>query len=99
MTRMVQCVKLGREAEGLDAPTYPGELGQRIFATAPAFETERFYGKVVHIEQTLGRKNFRTFQPTEKTDTKILEVVIALEDGRELPLDLQMTVWFLDDPN
>ena len=31
MTRMVQCVKLGREAEGLDRPPYPGELGQRIF--------------------------------------------------------------------
>jgi len=31
MTRMVQCVKLGREAEGLDNPTYPGDLGQRIF--------------------------------------------------------------------
>lgn len=31
MARMVQCVKLGREAEGLDRPTYPGPLGQRIF--------------------------------------------------------------------
>ena len=31
MTRTVHCIKLGREAEGLDAPTYPGELGQRIF--------------------------------------------------------------------
>lgn len=31
MTRMVNCVKLGREAEGLNSPTYPGELGQRIF--------------------------------------------------------------------
>ena len=31
MARMVHCVKLGREAEGLDRPTYPGELGQRIF--------------------------------------------------------------------
>jgi Fe-S cluster biosynthesis and repair protein YggX len=28
---MVNCVKLGKEAEGLDQPTYPGELGQRIF--------------------------------------------------------------------
>jgi Fe-S cluster biosynthesis and repair protein YggX len=28
---MVQCVKLGREAEGLDFPTYPGELGKRIY--------------------------------------------------------------------
>ena len=31
MARMVNCVKLGREAEGLDAPPYPGELGKRIF--------------------------------------------------------------------
>ena len=31
MARMVQCVKLGREAEGLDLPTYPGELGRRIY--------------------------------------------------------------------
>jgi Fe-S cluster biosynthesis and repair protein YggX len=28
---MVKCVKLGKEAEGLDFPTYPGELGKRIF--------------------------------------------------------------------
>jgi Fe-S cluster biosynthesis and repair protein YggX len=31
MARMVNCIKLGREAEGLDFPTYPGELGKRIF--------------------------------------------------------------------
>ena len=31
MARMVQCVKLGKEAEGLERPTYPGELGKRIF--------------------------------------------------------------------
>jgi Fe-S cluster biosynthesis and repair protein YggX len=31
MPRTVICVKLGREAPGLDAPPFPGELGQRIF--------------------------------------------------------------------
>ena len=31
MIRMVQCVVLKREAEGLSEPTHPGELGQRIF--------------------------------------------------------------------
>ena len=31
MSRMVQCVKLGKEGEGLDRPTYPGDLGKRIF--------------------------------------------------------------------
>ena len=32
MARMVKCIKLGIEAEGLDRLPYPGELGQRIFA-------------------------------------------------------------------
>jgi Fe-S cluster biosynthesis and repair protein YggX len=31
MTRVVKCVKLGREAEGLDLPPLPGELGRRIW--------------------------------------------------------------------
>lgn len=28
---MIQCIKLGHEAEGLDFAPYPGELGKRIF--------------------------------------------------------------------
>ncbi|HRL21537.1 oxidative damage protection protein [Alcaligenes sp. SDU_A2] len=31
MARMVQCVKLKQEAEGLDFPPYPGELGVKIW--------------------------------------------------------------------
>jgi len=31
MARKVNCIKLGREAEGLDFLPYPGALGQRIF--------------------------------------------------------------------
>ena len=31
MVRMVNCLKLGREAEGLDLPPIPGELGKRVF--------------------------------------------------------------------
>jgi Fe-S cluster biosynthesis and repair protein YggX len=31
VARMVQCVLLKREAEGLDRPPYPGELGRRIY--------------------------------------------------------------------
>ena len=31
MTRMVHCVKLGRESEGLERQPYPGELGKRVF--------------------------------------------------------------------
>lgn len=31
MARTVNCIKLGKEAEGLDFPPYPGELGKRIW--------------------------------------------------------------------
>ena len=31
MARTVYCIKLGREADGLDFPPYPGELGKRIW--------------------------------------------------------------------
>lgn len=31
MARMVNCVKLKTEAEGLDYPPYPGELGKKIW--------------------------------------------------------------------
>ena len=30
MSRMVNCIKLGREAEALDFPPVPGELGKRL---------------------------------------------------------------------
>jgi Fe-S cluster biosynthesis and repair protein YggX len=33
MERTVACVKLGREAEGLDKPPFKGELGQKVFET------------------------------------------------------------------
>ncbi|MHB1246528.1 MAG: oxidative damage protection protein [Sulfuriferula sp.] len=31
MARTVNCIKLGREADGLDFPPMPGALGQRIY--------------------------------------------------------------------
>jgi Fe-S cluster biosynthesis and repair protein YggX len=31
MTRLIHCMKLGKEAEGLDEPPFPGPKGQEIF--------------------------------------------------------------------
>lgn len=31
MARMIQCVKLGREAEGMDVPPLPGEVGRKVY--------------------------------------------------------------------
>lgn len=33
MARTVNCIKLGKEAEGLDFAPYPGELGKRIYSS------------------------------------------------------------------
>jgi len=31
MAHTVQCVKLNKEAEGMDFPPYPGELGKKLY--------------------------------------------------------------------
>jgi len=31
MSRMVHCVKFGKDMPGLDAPPWPGELGERVY--------------------------------------------------------------------
>jgi len=33
MSRTVQCIKLGKESEGLEKPPFKGELGQKVFDT------------------------------------------------------------------
>ncbi len=63
---------------------------QTAYVTADAFGERKFQGKVVRIGQILGRKNFRTDRPTEKVDTKILEVLIELDRGETLPLGLRV---------
>lgn len=40
--RMVNCVKLGREAPGLEKPPLPGELGKRIFDNVSAEAWEQW---------------------------------------------------------
>ena len=36
MTRLVDCQKLKKQAEGLAQPPYPGELGKKIYETISA---------------------------------------------------------------
>jgi Fe-S cluster biosynthesis and repair protein YggX len=42
MTRMVHCVVLGAEAEGLDRPPYPGELGRRVYESVSRIAWQRW---------------------------------------------------------
>ena len=45
MARMVNCVVLGKEAEGLERQTYPGELGKRIFENASKEAWQQWMGQ------------------------------------------------------
>lgn len=63
---------------------------QTAYVTADAYGEQKFAAKVVKIGQILGRKNFRTERPTEKVDTKILEVLLELEPNQKLPLGLRV---------
>ncbi len=44
MARTVNCVMLGKEAEGLDYAPYPGELGQRIYDSVSKEAWQRWLG-------------------------------------------------------
>lgn len=68
-------------------------VGQPAYVTADAFGSRRFPGRVVRVGQALGRKNFRTDEPSERVDTKILETLVQLEDGRELPIGLRVQAY------
>jgi ABC exporter DevB family membrane fusion protein len=66
------------------------QVGHRAYVAAEAFTGEKFYGRVVRIGQLLGKKNVRTDEPSERVDTKILETLIELEDGRKLAPGLRV---------
>ncbi|MEE9302346.1 MAG: oxidative damage protection protein [Thiotrichaceae bacterium] len=67
MTRMVQCIKLGKESEGLDRLTYPGELGKKIFENV----SKSAWADWVK-QQTILMNEYR-LSPVNPKDRKFLE--------------------------
>ncbi len=65
-------------------------VGQAGYVVVEAYN-RKFSGKVVDIAQRMGRKNQRTDDPTERIDTKIREVVLELDDARDLVPGLRAT--------
>jgi HlyD family secretion protein len=68
-------------------------VGAAAFATADAFPGQRFAGRVTELGRKMGRKNVRSDDPIERIDTKILEVVIDLDAGRELVPGLRVMAY------
>ena len=60
MARMVKRVKLGREAEGLDLPPYPGELGKRIYDSV---SKEAWQGWIKHQTMLINENRLNLADP------------------------------------
>jgi len=86
MARMVQCVKLGREAEGLDYPTYPGELGKKIWENV----SKEAWGMWLN-QQTMLINEYR-INPMDPKARKFIESEMEkffFGEGSQLPPDFK----------
>lgn len=84
MTRMVHCVKLGREAEGLERQPYPGELGKRIYENVSKEAWQKWLG-----HQTMLINEYR-LSPVEPKARQFLEEQMEkflFGEGSEAPPD------------
>ena len=64
MARMVQCIYLKKEAEGLVYPPYPGEIGKRIYdsVSKEAFELWKKHQTMLVNENRLNLADARSRQ-------------------------------------
>ncbi|MCP3660910.1 MAG: oxidative damage protection protein [Gammaproteobacteria bacterium] len=86
MSRTVHCVKLNREADGLDRPTYPGELGQKIFENVSKEGWQQWVQ-----QQTILINEYR-LSPIDPKARKFLEEQMEkffFEDGIDIPQEFK----------
>jgi len=86
LSRTINCVLLGTEAEGLDKSPYPGELGQRIFDNVSKLAWQQWLG-----HQTMLINEYR-LSPIEPKAREFLELEMEkffFGTGSETPPDFE----------
>jgi Fe-S cluster biosynthesis and repair protein YggX len=81
---MVNCIKLKKEAEGLERVTYPGELGKRIFENV----SKQAWQDWLKFQTMLINEN--RLSPVDPKSRKFLETEMEkyfFGEGSELPPD------------
>lgn len=73
------------------------KIGAPAYVVASAYPGKKFRARVVDVGRRMGRKNVRTDDPTERIDTKILEVVLELDEREGLFPGLRVT-GYVDAP-
>jgi Fe-S cluster biosynthesis and repair protein YggX len=85
MSRTVNCVKLKKEAEGLDRAPYPGELGQRVFDNVSKEAWQQWLG---HQTMLINEYRLSPLDPKSRTFLEEQMEKFFFEEGEsELPPD------------
>jgi Fe-S cluster biosynthesis and repair protein YggX len=85
MSRTVNCVKLKKEAEGLDRAPYPGELGQKVFDNV---SKEAWQQWLQHQTMLINEYRLSPIDPKSRTFLEEqMEKFFFSDDQAELPPD------------
>lgn len=82
MSRMIYCVKLGKKAEGLDAPPFPGAQGQEIYEKISKQAWNEWLNK-----QTMLINEYRlaSYEPKSRAFLAEERRKFLFEDNNEMP--------------
>jgi len=69
------------------------EVGARATVRANAYPGVEFGGRVIRLGRRMGQKRVRTDEPGERHDTKVLQVIVALDDRAGLVVGQRVTCW------
>jgi multidrug resistance efflux pump len=70
----------------------PLRVGQSAEISGPGLGARKLKGVVTRISPRLGAKTVSGAAPAEKRDTRVLDVIVGLDPGVELPINLRVDV-------
>ena len=68
-------------------------IGQKSYVTADGLPNKRFAGKITWIAPSMHHKNVRHNKPGERVDVKVREVLIRIDDPKQLVIGLPVEVF------
>jgi Fe-S cluster biosynthesis and repair protein YggX len=83
---MVQCVKLQREAEGLDRQPYPGDLGKRVFENVSKLAWQDW---LRHQTMLINENRLSPMDPKSRSFLEEQMDKFFFGDGSDLPPDFK----------
>lgn len=84
MTRTVHCAKLGIDAEGLDAPPFPGPKGEKIYQT---ISKQAWQDWLAMQTMLINEHRLASFEPAARKFIDQEREKFLFGDGVEMPED------------